>query len=223
MKRFLYILFLCMLLSGTAGAVLLPTQPGDSGTDDGIQWEAYVLKDGDTPESLFKKLANDVIRLNRMATQFWTPGTVIKKPIQEDYKKLKGWTPMPKKYKDCKGKNINLCIVVVLSKQFLGVYRKGKLKRSYPVSTGIPDYETPTGKFTVKPVTPGKNIKIKKIFSYTYRTWMYWPLPLGHELFIHAGDLPGYPASHGCIRLMRKSAYKVFRMTPLNTPVVILP
>lgn len=217
-------LFIC-ITAGNSYAALLPTKPGDSGVEEGIHWNAYVLEEGDTPKKIFKNYAKGAIRFNRMAKHFWTSGRAVKKPIDEDIKKLKKWTPMPKTCEACtdwKGKKIKKCIVISLSKQFLAVYKNGKMKVSYPISTGIPEYETSTGTFRVKSSSPNKTEKFKKIFSHTYKTWMHWPLSIGHEIFIHAGDLPGYPASHGCIRLMRRSAYVVFRLSPIGTPVIII-
>jgi lipoprotein-anchoring transpeptidase ErfK/SrfK len=38
---------------------------------------------------------------------------------------------------------------------------------------------------------------------------------------MHAGNLPGYPASHGCVRLPRQFAAKLFQVTDVGTPVMI--
>jgi lipoprotein-anchoring transpeptidase ErfK/SrfK len=38
---------------------------------------------------------------------------------------------------------------------------------------------------------------------------------------MHAGYLPGYPASHGCIRLPKEMAIKFFQDSPVGTPVEI--
>jgi len=39
--------------------------------------------------------------------------------------------------------------------------------------------------------------------------------------FIHEQSLPGYPASHGCIRLLRKDAEKIFNWIQIGDPIVI--
>jgi lipoprotein-anchoring transpeptidase ErfK/SrfK len=210
-----------LLFSRKTDGCLLPVKPGDSGVDHGIAWEAHILKEGENHHTLFRDLAKDAIRFNRKASQFWKPGAVIRKPVDGQVEALKGWTPMPPTCNDCP-RTKKRCIVISLSSQFLGVYKKGFLKASYPVSTGIPDYETPVGKYKVLSSSPSANVKFKKIFSFTYRVWMRWPLSIGHEIYIHAGDLPGYPASHGCVRLMRRDAFKLFRNTPISTPVVIV-
>jgi lipoprotein-anchoring transpeptidase ErfK/SrfK len=209
-----------MLVSGKADGSLLPVKPGDNGVDHAIEWKAYVLKEGESPQTLFRDLAKDAVRFNRKASQFWQAGAVIKRPVDGQTEALKGWTPMPPTYDQCPGRK-DRCIVISLSSQFLGDYRDGALKNSFPVSTGIPEYETPAGEYKVLSSSPHGMMKFKKIFSFTYGVWMRWPLSIGHEIYIHAGDLPGYPASHGCVRLLRRDAYLLFRMTPIATPVVI--
>jgi hypothetical protein len=209
-----------LVISGKAEGTLLPVKPGESGVDHGIEWKAHVLIEGETPQTLFRELAKDAIRFNRKALDFWKPGAVVKMPFGEGAAGLKGWTPMPRDFNQCPGKKTK-CIVISLSSQFLGFYKDGSLKASFPVSTGIPEYETPAGDYKVLSSSPHGMMKFKKIFSFTYGVWMRWPLSIGHEIYIHAGDLPGYPASHGCVRLIPRDAYLLFRMTPISTPVVI--
>ncbi|MFH1435910.1 MAG: L,D-transpeptidase [Pseudomonadota bacterium] len=221
MRKFLPIVVVPLIMATSSWGTLLPTKPGDSGVDDGVRWKAYVLKDGEKSKHLFGKHAKEAIRFNRMQKKFWKEGAVIKRPVLEDVAKLKDWNPMPPTFAECPV-NKSRCIVISLSKQFLGVYKFQRLKVTYPVSTGIPEYQTPTGYFKVVSGTSVKKIKLRRIFSFAYQTWMYWPLHIGGQIFIHAGDLPGYPASHGCIRLMRKDAYKLFKKIPLNTPVRIV-
>ncbi len=38
---------------------------------------------------------------------------------------------------------------------------------------------------------------------------------------MHVGILPGYPASHGCIRLPEEMAKAIYQIAPLNTPVIV--
>jgi lipoprotein-anchoring transpeptidase ErfK/SrfK len=40
---------------------------------------------------------------------------------------------------------------------------------------------------------------------------------------LHVGNLPGYPASHGCVRLPEPIAERIFRSVKLGTPVSIVP
>ena len=48
-------------------------------------------------------------------------------------------------------------------------------------------------------------------------------MPINNKVGFHAGYLPGYPASHGCIRMPASMAQLFYENTPLKTPVVITP
>ena len=109
-----------------------------------------------------------------------------------------------------------LVIVVSLEDQLAHVYRGGVLIGESAVSTGRRGYETPTGVF---------QILQKKIEHYSN---LYDSAPMPHMqrltwggLALHAGRLPGYPASHGCIRLPREFAQLLFDITTMTTTVVI--
>ncbi len=105
---------------------------------------------------------------------------------------------------------------VNLSEQKIYLYRNGALVAVSTVSTGKGTRSTPTGIFTVK----GK--------SRYHRSKKYHnaPMPYTHwltakNIAIHAGNLPGYPASHGCIRVPTKFARLLFHSSSVGMPVVI--
>jgi lipoprotein-anchoring transpeptidase ErfK/SrfK len=50
---------------------------------------------------------------------------------------------------------------------------------------------------------------------------MFYYMRIYDAVGMHAGWLPGYPASHGCIRLLEPFAQRLFEATPLGTPVVV--
>jgi hypothetical protein len=83
------------------------------------------------------------------------------------------------------------------------------------VSTGRKGYETPTGVFTVL-------IKEKMHHSRAYNNAA---MPDSQFFFggcaLHAGGLPGYPSSHGCVHLPRAFADLVFGVTHNGTPVIV--
>ena len=92
-------------------------------------------------------------------------------------------------------------VLVSLEKQRAYVYRNGVLIGISTVSTGAPGHATPTGIFTIlqKQVDHKSNIYDDAPMPYMQRlTWT--------GIAMHAGRLPGYPASHGCIRLPRAFA-----------------
>jgi hypothetical protein len=107
-------------------------------------------------------------------------------------------------------------IVVSLKKQRAFVYRNGIPIGVSTVSTGKPGLETPTGVFTI----------LQKEETHTSNLYDNAPMPLMQRLTwsgvaIHAGHLPGYPASHGCIRLPHAFAEHLYGVTKLGMTVVI--
>lgn len=84
------------------------------------------------------------------------------------------------------------------------------------ISSGQGGYETPVGVFSIlqKKVEHTSNLYDDAQMPFMQRiTWS--------GVALHAGNLPGYPASHGCIRLPYSFAQKIFPMTKLGMRVVI--
>ena len=109
-----------------------------------------------------------------------------------------------------------LLLVVSIDEQLAYVYRNGVLSGVSTVSTGKKGHETPTGVFTILQ-------KNKDHFSNIYDNA---PMPYMQRLTwggiaLHAGGLPGYPASHGCIRLPSEFARLLFEVTSTGMTVVI--
>lgn len=107
-------------------------------------------------------------------------------------------------------------IVVSLPEQLVHVYRNGVTIGVSTCSTGKPGNRTPTGVFTILQ-------KREEHYSSTYNNA---PMPNMQRLTwkgvaLHAGNLPGYPASHGCIRLPIKFSELLFSVTQLGTSVII--
>lgn len=108
-----------------------------------------------------------------------------------------------------------VAVIVSLSDQLAFVYRNGVRIGVSTVSTGRKGYETPTGVFTVL-------IKEKMHHSRAYNNAA---MPDSQFFFggcaLHAGGLPGYPSSHGCVHLPRAFADLVFGVTHNGTPVIV--
>lgn len=107
-------------------------------------------------------------------------------------------------------------IVVSLPEQRMHVYRNGSRIAVSTISSGRPGHETPTGVFEVLE-------KKRTHFSNRYDNA---PMPFMQRLTwdgiaLHAGRLPGYPDSHGCIRLPRAFAEQLFSITEKETIVVV--
>lgn len=107
-------------------------------------------------------------------------------------------------------------IVVSLGKQRAYVYRNGILIGISTISSGTADHETPTGIFTIlqKKVDHKSNLYDDAPMPFMQRlTWS--------GIAMHAGNLPGYPASHGCIRLPLAFAERLYGVTQLGLTVII--
>lgn len=107
-------------------------------------------------------------------------------------------------------------IVISLPEQLAYVYRNGVRIGVSTVSTGKPGYETPTGVFTILQ-------KQREHYSNLYDNA---PMPFMQRLTwdgvaLHAGRIPGYPASHGCVRLPYAFSEKLFATTSHGMTVVI--
>lgn len=106
-------------------------------------------------------------------------------------------------------------VVVTLSDQLAYVYRNGVRIGVSTVSSGKKGYETPVGVFTV----------LRKERMHHSHKYHNAAMPDSQFFFggvaLHAGGLPGYPSSHGCVHLPRAFADRVFKVTHNGTPVIV--
>ena len=107
-------------------------------------------------------------------------------------------------------------VVVNLETQRLVLFRNGVPVAASTVSSGKTGHETPTGVFSI----------LQKNAAHRSKTYNNAPMPNMQRLTprgiaLHAGDLPGYPASHGCVRLPLAFSKLLFGATNLGMTVVI--
>ena len=107
-------------------------------------------------------------------------------------------------------------VYVDLGRQLATIYRNGVRIGVSTISSGKDGYSTPTGVFTI----------LEKDKDHRSRTYDNAPMPYQQRLTwkgvaMHAGNLPGFPASHGCIRLPMEFAKRLFTITPMGGTVVI--
>jgi hypothetical protein len=107
-------------------------------------------------------------------------------------------------------------LLIDLKQQQAYVYRNGVRIARSSVSSGKPGYETPTGVFSILQ-------KQREHYSNLYDSA---PMPFMQRLTwsgvaLHAGHLPGYPASHGCVRLPYAFSERLFGITETGATVVI--
>ena len=109
-----------------------------------------------------------------------------------------------------------ITVYVDLSRQVATVYRNGVRIGVSTVSTGKPGHETPTGVFTI----------LQKDAKHRSSTYNNAPMPYQQRLTwdgvaLHAGGLPGYPESHGCVHLPYEFARLLFGETPMGATVIV--
>jgi L,D-transpeptidase catalytic domain len=108
--------------------------------------------------------------------------------------------------------------VVSLARQRISVYGSAGLIGQSAVSTGMAGHPTPTGMFTVLAKNRWHNSNIYSGAPMPYMQRITWS-----GVAMHEGVVPGYPASHGCIRLPHQFAVELWGITRLNARVVVAP
>ena len=108
-------------------------------------------------------------------------------------------------------------IVISLSDQALSAYRNGIRIAYSTISSGAKGRSTPTGVFTI----------LEKEVTHFSNKYNHAPMPHMQRLTwegvaLHGGDLPGYPASHGCIRLPYEFAKRFYTITARGTTVIVV-
>lgn len=109
-----------------------------------------------------------------------------------------------------------IVMVVSITEQKAYVYRNGILIGATTVSTGRPGHLTPTGVFTVLQKQKEHRSTIYDGAPMPYMERLTWG-----GIALHAGGLPGYPESHGCVHLPSEFARELFSISPDGMTVVI--
>lgn len=135
-------------------------------------------------------------------------------------------------------------IKIVLSEQKAYFYKGGRLAGISPVSTGMAGHRTPTGNFRISEkkynhrsnlyghyVSRGgyvlrSNVDVRRdrrppgsVFRGASMDYM---MRINGAVTMHAGHVPGYPASHGCIRLPWHMAKIFFQNATVGTRVSVV-
>jgi lipoprotein-anchoring transpeptidase ErfK/SrfK len=111
-----------------------------------------------------------------------------------------------------------LIIAISIERQSLKIYDANGLFAEAPISTGMKGHPTPMGVFSV----------IQKHKLHHSNIYSGAPMPFMQRITwsgvaMHAGVLPGYPASHGCIRMPMAFAVKMWNWTRMGARVVVTP
>lgn len=134
-------------------------------------------------------------------------------------------------------------VVISLSQQRAYFYKGGELVGESAISSGDEQHPTPTGRFTISQknvhhkssqygeyVDSQGNVVVENVDRRTDPqppgtrydgAEMPYFMRFNGGIGMHAGYLPGYPASHGCVRLPRDMAQAFFRNVSIGTPVEV--
>jgi hypothetical protein len=107
-------------------------------------------------------------------------------------------------------------VVISLGDQLAFLYKGSTLVAVSTISSGKPGKDTPTGVF---PILEKK--RMHRSIKYENAPMPFMQRIDRFGIALHAGMLPGHPASHGCVRLPGEFAAKLFRVTDVGTPVLI--
>ncbi len=108
-------------------------------------------------------------------------------------------------------------IVVSLADQSLYAYHGPQLVAVSNISSGKPGHDTPTGSFTVSEKDVDHHSSI-----YDNAAMPFFMRLTDGGVGLHAGFIPGYPASHGCVRLPYGMARELYQHVESGTPVEII-
>ena len=178
-------------------------------SDERVEWDCRRLKRGETAEKLFGDYWEDVLRFNRVDRRHLNEGVSIKVP--KNIEDVVGFSPMPLTWSEAAEEE--KFILVDQTEQFLGAYEFGRLTFSLPIATGDRKNKTPTGMFKITAFDRWHSSSLYQIED----TQINYPMHFGLRFhisanwvsyWIHGRDVPGYPASHGCIGLYDEEMQK---------------
>lgn len=109
-----------------------------------------------------------------------------------------------------------VAILVSLPEQMAHVYRNGIEIGVSTVSTGRSGHLTPTGVFIILQKDKDHHSSLYHDASMPNTERLTWD-----GVCLHAGGLPGYPSSHGCVHLPLEFSARLFETTHMGTPVII--
>jgi lipoprotein-anchoring transpeptidase ErfK/SrfK len=134
-------------------------------------------------------------------------------------------------------------VIINLSDQRVSLVQQGRITLVSPIASGKPGWSTPRGNFSVFSKDIGhRSRSFGSVFdaygrvvnsnatpsSHVPRGGHYQPAPMPYfmefspAVGMHAGYLPGYPASHGCVRMPRDLAALFFARVQIGTPVTVV-
>lgn len=164
-------------------------RPTEAGRDLSARFTASQL-------AILEKLNRaDIVRL-RQLDQLVVPSVWHDNELQ--------YSPFPLQYPAAAG--IPKLLVVDQPAQAFAAYAEGRLVRWGPVSSGRQAYSTPSGLFHLNWRSRGRHSTVNPQW---YMAW-YFNFDNARGLALHSYTLPGYPASHACVRLLERDAIWIY-------------
>ena len=114
-----------------------------------------------------------------------------------------------------------MLMLVSIAQQKAFLYRNGIRVGVSTVSTGKKGYETPTGVFTILQKNKDHKSNLYKDSKNNAAAMPYMQRLTWDGIALHSGNLPGYPASHGCVRMPDGFAQRLFAETELGMTVIV--
>jgi hypothetical protein len=172
----------------------------------------------DTPRTIFGKYWQDGLRFNRMDRRHFEAGLWIKVPRR--IADIKDFTPLPESFPEAE--RDPQFILIDQDEMFLGAYEYGKLVFSAPVAVGAEGYRLQSGLYRIDAADPHHESNVY-LMEGTDRPYpMHYALRIYTDksedgwstYWLHGRDIPGYPASHGCIGLYDEEMQKEYYQEP---------
>lgn len=167
-----------------------------------INYQSITILTDNPGEELTEKFGGDnvgtILKLNRINSRFLKKGDIVVVP--NNFDNFQDLSPFPAKINSAE--NIAGLILFSQEIQAFGVYENGNLLRWGPISSGKESTKTKNGLFFT-------NWKSKEIASTVNEEWILkWTFNLDNfdGISMHQYELPGYPASHSCVRLFGADA-----------------
>ncbi len=114
-----------------------------------------------------------------------------------------------------------MLMLVSITQQKAYLYRNGVRVAVTTVSTGMKGYDTPTGVFTILQKNKDHKSSLYKDSQNRPAAMPYMQRLTWDGIALHSGNLPGYPASHGCVRMPDGFARRLFAETELGMTVIV--
>lgn len=218
------ILALAIALPSLAGEKLQSLCEIHYPSDYLYEWDCRRLTSKDTPYRVFGKLWQDGLRFNRMDRRHFIAGMSIKVPRRVE--EIRNFNPMPPFYYEAEKEP--QAILIDQNEMFLGAYEFGTLVFSAPVAVGVEEYRLKNGLYHIDLVDPSHESSLYPMegtelpypMHYGLRFHIDKTLDGWTSYWIHGRDLPGYPASHGCIGLYDEEMQLQYYGEPLKPLLV---